>query len=316
MLTRRDFIRVAVLAGAGALVGCAGAESGASPKAAATAVPQVAGPAPVFDKTIYWEADKRIAEWLKDARTATDANLSPVITAPAIVEVASEVETTVAVPLAPTPEKFIKRVVLYDPESVFKIKFIATFSPRVQAANISALVKLLKNTKLAAVAETNSGEKFWGESKAIQVGIGGCSISGESSRTVPSDALRVKFREDKSGFVRMEVRLTHPMIPSFIADDKGNVSKTGEEPLYVQQLTAVYAGETIADFELTPGISTNTRIGFVMKRLGDEPLTVTIVNNEGGKSSVKVLIATFTTVHFLIQTIRRVETTPGYACLR
>jgi hypothetical protein len=292
MLTRRDFIRVVVLAGAGTLVGCAGADSGALPTAAPTAAPQVASSAPVFDKTIYWEADKRIVEWLKDARTATDANLSPVITAPAIVEVASEVETTVAVPLAPTPDKYVKRLLLYDPESVFKIKYIAAFSPRVQAAHIFALIKLLKNTKLAAVAEMNSGEKFWGESKAIQVGIGGCSISGESSRTVPSDALRVKFRDDKNDFVRLEARITHPMVPGFIADDKGNVTKVNEEPLYVKQLTAVYAGEMIADLELTPGVSANTRIGLVMKRLGNEPLTVTIVNNEGGKSSVNVLIVT------------------------
>lgn len=59
----------------------------------------------------------------------------------------------------------------------------------------------------------------------------------------------------------------------------------------MQRLVASYGGQPLADFELTPGISENPVFSFVMPRLGNEPVSVAVVNNAGQEFSLNALIA-------------------------
>jgi hypothetical protein len=300
MITRREFLRLSLMTGAVVLTGCRGGAVREPPVQSAPEAPAAAsmsarpaeallGTALTFDKQLYWEGDERIAEWLAKAQTAPNPDFTPTIKVPRLVEVANEVETDVSVPLVGSAERYVRRLILYDPESLVKVKFVANFSPKVPVADVSTLIKMLTSSQLAAIAETNAGERWWGQSDPIQVGVGGCAVGQEPVREVPNDVLRVRFR-DAGKWVRAEVRLHHPMVSGLSIDEAGNVTKV-YEPFYADRLTVTYAGETIVEFELTAGLSENTRVSFAMPRLGNDPLTVTVTNNEGGEFSLNVLIS-------------------------
>lgn len=281
MITRREFINLSLLAGAALLTGC-------RPEVV-SAPAETPGRAPIaFDRPIYWQGDERIAEWLAQAQTAFHPDFTPVITAPGLVESASEVETRVAVPLTGSAGGHVRRLILYDPESLVKVKFVAHFSPKVAVADVSTQIKMLSSSQLAAIAENEAGARWLGRSAPIQVAAEGCSAGGEPSRQIPDDVLRVKFR-DAGPWVQADVRLHHPMVSGLSVDEFGTVSKV-YEPFYANRLVATIAGETLVDFELTPGLSENTLISFALPRLGNEPLTVAVTNNEGGEYELKALI--------------------------
>jgi len=289
MLSRRQFLHLSLLAGAAWLAGCS-SDDAAQPREA-----QSSGLA--LTQPIYWPGDERIAAWLQGAETTYDASFSPQITAPRLAEVATEVQTGVAAPLAAATDHYIQRLILYDPESLVKVKFVATFSPHVLAADVSCPIKMLRSSQLAAIAESNAGRRWWAQSAPIKVDVAGCGAGDAPDFTMPANPLRVRFQgiEAAAGsadraLVRLEARLHHPMTSGLHIDEAGNVTRTSE-PFFVQRLVASYGGQPLADFELTPGISENPVFSFVMPRLGNEPVSVAVVNNAGQEFSLNALIA-------------------------
>lgn len=288
---RRNFLRLSLIGSVGVAAGCraeaAAPSSAGTPAVGGAPAPTAASNTIAFDKPIYWEGDRRLAEWLQNVKTESGSAFSPAIVAPRLVEMANEVETKVSAPFNGATDRSIKRVMLYDPESLVKIKFIAAFSPKVVKASVTTTIKMLKSSQLSAIVENNLGEKWLGTSKAIEVGAGGCAAGAEPSRELPNDVLRVKF-QDSGDLVQFDARLHHPMISGYRME--GDVVKKVYEPLYVKQLLLAYKGETVADIELTPGLSENPTFSFLTPRLGSDPLSVTAVNNEGKKFNLNVLI--------------------------
>jgi predicted secreted protein len=238
------------------------------------------------DDNFLREADLQLAKLLEGAQTAADAQHTPRLKAPRVVEVAGEVSVTVSVPLAGDEKHYIRRLILIDENSLVKVKYIATFSPTVRQAQVTTLIKMAKNSRLKAIAECSLHGKFLGISEAIQVGVGGCGAGQEPSRELTNDVLRVRFR-DEGEMLQANLLFRHPMLSGYAMDVKGQIIKR-YEPFFLKTACVTYKGQKIAEFEIGPGLSENTNVAFLLPRLGSEPLKAEALNNAGQQFSLAV----------------------------
>jgi predicted secreted protein len=231
------------------------------------------------DNNFLHDADFQLAKWLEGAQTNIDNQHTPQIKAPRVVEVAGEVSVTVSVPLAGDEKHYIRRLILFDENSLVKLKYAATFSPMVRQAHVTTLIKMAKNSRLKAIAECSLHGKFLGASDVIQVGVGGCGAGQEPSRELTNDVLRVRLR-DEGEMLQANLLFRHPMVSGYMMNAKGQITKS-HEPFFLKTAFVTYKGQKLAEFEIGPGLSENTNIAFLLPRLGNEPLQAEARNNAG-----------------------------------
>jgi predicted secreted protein len=230
------------------------------------------------DDDLLLETERRLAAFVDGAQTAADVQHTPRLKAPRLVEVAGEVAVTVSVPLAGDEKHYIRRLILFDENSLVKLKYVATFSARAAGqVQVTALIKMAKNSRIKAIAECTLHGRFLGVSEAIQVGMGGCGVSGQQpSRELTGEVLRVRFR-DEGEMVQASLLFRHPMLSGYAMTAAGQIAKS-YEPFFLENARVIYHEQTIAEFELGPGLSDNASIAFLLPRLGNEPLKAEVVN--------------------------------------
>ncbi|MBI2963902.1 MAG: thiosulfate oxidation carrier complex protein SoxZ [Deltaproteobacteria bacterium] len=229
---------------------------------------------------------RRLAALLEGTQTTADPDHTPRLTVPRVVEVASEVPVTVSVPLAGDGKHYIRRLILFDENSVVQVKYVATFSPRVRQPQVGTLIKMAKNSRLKAIAECSVHGRFLGVSEEIQVGVGGCGAGQEPSRELVGEVLRVRVR-DEGEVLQGNLLFRHPMMSGYVVNAEGDVTKS-YEPFFLESARVSYQGEGIVDLELGPGLSENPNVSFLLPRLGSEPLKAEAVNSAGQRFSLAV----------------------------
>lgn len=222
------------------------------------------------------EVNRPLATLLAGARNNSDAQHTPHIRMPRVVEVANEVMVTVSVPLVGDEKHYIRRLVLIDENSLVKVKYIATFAPQVRPVQVGALIKMAKNSRIKAIAECSLHGKWLGVSEDIRVGIGGCGAGQEPSRKLVGEVLRVRFQEEGQG-MKTSLLFRHPMTSGYLLTADGRITKT-HEPFFLKVARLIYKGQVLAEFELGPGLSENTQVSVLLPRLGSEPLKAEVVN--------------------------------------
>ncbi len=228
------------------------------------------------DTNFLHEADLQLAKWLEGAQTNIDNQHTPQIKVPRLVEVAGEVPVTVSVPLVGDAKHYIRRLILFDENSLVKLKYAVTFSPMVRQAHVTTLIKMAKNSRLKAIAECSLHEKFLGVSEAIQVGAGGCGAGQEPSRELTQDIMRVRFR-DEGEMVQINLLFRHPMTSGYVMTAKGEIAKS-YAPFFLKSARITYQAQTIAEFEIGPGLSENATIAFLLPKLGSGPVKAEAIN--------------------------------------
>jgi len=126
--------------------------------------------------------NRPLASLLAGAHTASDHQHTPRIQVPHIVEMANEVMVTVSVPLVGDEKHYIRRLILIDENSMVQVKYVATFSPQARPVQVTATIKMAKNSRIKAIAECSLHGKWLGVSEPIQVGLGGCGVFPDQHR--------------------------------------------------------------------------------------------------------------------------------------
>lgn len=217
-----------------------------------------------------------VQELLAGVQSAPDDPHTPRITMPRVVELATQVEVTVEVPLNGDDRHHIRRLALIDENSMVQLKYVATFSRPLKPLKVTAHIKMAKSSRIKAVAECSVHGKWVGISEPIRVGVGGCAAGQEPTRTLTGDVLRVRFRKERAG-VQANLLFRHPMISGYTMDAQGRITKS-YEPFFLKTAHVRYRGQVVAEFALGPGLSENPRLSLLLPRLGDEPLQTDAIN--------------------------------------
>ena len=228
--------------------------------------------------------NRQLATLLAGAHTASDHQHTPHIQVPHIVEMANEVIVTVSVPLVGDEKHYIRRLILIDENSMVQVKYVATFSPQARPVQVTATIKMAKNSRIKAIAECSLHGKWLGVSEPIQVGLGGCGVGQEPSRQLVGEVIRVRFREEDT-LVRTSLLFRHPMVSGFVLTPEGRIVKS-YEPFFLKTARVIHKGQVLAEFELGPGLSENPQIAFLLPRLGSEPLKLEAVNTTAQQFSL------------------------------
>ncbi|MBI3940242.1 MAG: thiosulfate oxidation carrier complex protein SoxZ [Acidobacteria bacterium] len=223
------------------------------------------------------QADRRLSALRQDVQVRFDGEHTPRIEAPRLVEVANEVQVRVSVPLLGNPGHYIRKLVLFDENSMVTLKYVATFSPAVPLVQVVATIKMAKNSRIKAIAECSLHGKWLGVSEPIRVGIGGCGTGQEPNRSLTRDVLRVRF-EQRGQNVEMNLLFRHPMLSGYVLAKDGRAVRS-QDPFFLRSARILYNEQTIADFELSPGLSENPRLGIMIPHLGSSPVKAEATNN-------------------------------------
>ncbi|MBI4456633.1 MAG: thiosulfate oxidation carrier complex protein SoxZ [Acidobacteria bacterium] len=233
--------------------------------------------APAQDVDILDATNRRLAALLEKVQSNSDSQHTPRIKAPRVVETANEVMVTVSVPLAGDEKHHIRRLALFDENSVVKLKYVATFSPAVRQAQVTVAIKMAKSTRLKAIAECSLHGKWLGISSAIEVGVGGCGAGQEPTRKLVGEVLRVRFQEIGE-LVQANMLFRHPMLSGYVMNADGRIAKS-YDPFFLKSARVIYRGQPVAEFEIGPGLSDNPQIAILLPRLGNEPLRAEAINS-------------------------------------
>jgi sulfur-oxidizing protein SoxZ len=82
----------------------------------------------------------------------------------------------------------------------------------------------------------------------------------------------------RGAVINVRAFLSHPMFTGMSRDPNGKEIP----PWFVQEVVVEYAGERVAHFEWTSGISRDPFVGFPLRATHEAPLTVTWKDNKGG----------------------------------
>jgi desulfoferrodoxin (superoxide reductase-like protein) len=235
------------------------------------------------DRDFLDELNRPVAQLLAGAKSTPDAQHTPRLRVPRVVEMATEVLVTVEVPLVGDDKHYIRRVALIDENSLVQVKYIATFSPQVRSVRITAPIKMAKTSRLKAVVECPLHGKWLGVSETIQVGAGGCAAGQEPSRKLIGNVVQLRFQQSGAG-IETSLLFRHPMISGYTLTRDNRIVKS-YDPFYLKS-SRLYKGQVLAEFELGPGLSENPRISILLPRLGAEPLQAEAVNSDQQKFSL------------------------------
>ncbi|MBI4482969.1 MAG: thiosulfate oxidation carrier complex protein SoxZ [Acidobacteria bacterium] len=220
---------------------------------------------------------------------------TPTIEAPAIVENGQMVMVTVAVDHPMEVAHHIRRIILYDPHSLMKLKYVADLAPDGGRPYLSASLRLAKSTQLEALAECNLHGLWLGQSRYIRVGVSGCSVlTGPPVRGVAEPVLRVhsggKTSQGEAGPIQL--RLRHPMESGMAMDDQDRIQRK-YEPFFVQRLEIRADGRKVASFSMGPGLSHNPILGFRLRSGLGKTLELQATNTEGQRFETRIALGAF-----------------------
>ncbi|MBI2821597.1 MAG: thiosulfate oxidation carrier complex protein SoxZ [Acidobacteria bacterium] len=223
------------------------------------------------------DMNRQVPVLLGGAQSRSDAQHTPRLKAPRVVEVAGAVAVTVSVPLLGDEKHYIRRLALIDENSLVKLKYLATFSPAVRPVQVTALIKMAKTSRIKAIAECSLHGKWLGVSETILVGMGGCGAGQEPNRKLVGEVLRVRFQDQGAG-VETSLLFRHPMLSGYVMTDAGRIVRS-YEPFFLRLARVSHNNHTLAEFEIGPGLSENPRISLLLPRLSGEPLKAEAVNS-------------------------------------
>ncbi|MBI4444544.1 MAG: thiosulfate oxidation carrier complex protein SoxZ [Acidobacteria bacterium] len=229
------------------------------------------------------ESNRKLSELRSDLVDRHDTVHTPRINAPRVVETASEVTVTVTVPLLGDGKHYIRRLILFDESSLVKLKYVAVFSNAVRRVQVSTPIKMAKTSRLQAIAECSLHGKWLARSEIVQVGIGGCGSGQEPNRKLLNDVIRIRF-EDQGEWIQANLLFRHPMLSGYILTPQGQIRKN-YEPFFLKLARVTQGDRLLAEFEMSPGLSENPRIGVLLPRLGGAPL-----KGEGINSSQQLFV--------------------------
>jgi sulfur-oxidizing protein SoxZ len=105
--------------------------------------------------------------------------------------------------------------------------------------------------------------------------------------TVGDARIRVPDRIAKGEIITVNSIISHPMDTGFFRTKEG-------EPIpayFISEVVVTYAGEEVARFEWTSGISRDPVVTFTLKADREGPLTMTWKDNKGGVYSQTAAIS-------------------------
>lgn len=82
----------------------------------------------------------------------------------------------------------------------------------------------------------------------------------------------------KDAVIHVRAMLSHPMFTGLGFDEQGQPIP----PYFVNEVVVEYAGERVAHFEWTSGISKDPYVAFPVRAVREGPITVTWKDNKGG----------------------------------
>jgi hypothetical protein len=89
--------------------------------------------------------------------------------------------------------------------------------------------------------------------------------------------------------VHAQVVMRHPNRTGLALDARGDYVQESE-PFHLERMEAVYGGERVCTFDMTPAVSDDPFITFALLARRDAPLEVTLVNSRGQRFRATHLI--------------------------
>jgi desulfoferrodoxin (superoxide reductase-like protein) len=190
------------------------------------------------------------------------------------------------------PDHYIERIHVLNPRDPVPSKGVFHFTPANGQAYLALQARLDAGASEVVVTAECTRHGSWSARQPIVIepGAGGCAgvapppgrITGDE---ISAPAIRIP-QLVADGVIRrrqiidVQVAIKHPNRTGLHQRDDGTFVRVGE-PLYISELVALYGGDRVSTYAMTPALSDNPFITFRLRAGDGGPLQVRLANNRG-----------------------------------
>jgi desulfoferrodoxin (superoxide reductase-like protein) len=199
-------------------------------------------------------------------------------------------------------DHYIASLQLVNEADPFPSKGIFHFTPANGRAHLAVQVRMHSGeASLLAIAVCNRHGR-WAVRQPITIpeGAGGCAApAGEATARPLDDEIRppaIRLPEwlaqrslRRGAIVRVQVQCQHPNRTGLVYWD-GRFLAVGE-PFYLTAMEVFYGGQLVSRYDMSPGLSDNPLITFMLRLTQAAPLEVVLTNSRGERFQARQELA-------------------------
>lgn len=190
------------------------------------------------------------------------------------------------------PGHYITRLHILNETDPFPSKGIFHFTPTNGRAHLAVQARMHSgDSAVLVIAECNRHGR-WAVRQPITIpdGGGGCAspVATTASRPVDEEiqppALRIPELIERGqlrcgDLIRVQLKVKHPNRTGLTFHDGQFMRET--EPFYIENMDVFYGGRRVSRYEMSPGLSDNPFITFMLKVTEQAPIQVVLTNSRG-----------------------------------
>ncbi len=211
----------------------------------------------------------------------------PRVNVPRVAAVGSVVPIVVEVDHPMEPDHYIKRIEILNYNDPIPSKGTFYLTPANGHAYLSTQVRMSTGESSVVVLVECNRHGTWTASRPITVKGEGCAIGPEEEGgtfEIREPRLRLPRLIKTGEVIKVQVKFTHPCRTGLRKVDGRFIQE--QSPLYIKTMEVFYGGERISLYEMTPALSDNPFISFMLKAAKEALLKIVFTNSEGEKFEV------------------------------
>jgi desulfoferrodoxin (superoxide reductase-like protein) len=228
------------------------------------------------------------------ARSALEREHRPVLRVPGFTINGAKVPIVVEMSHPMTAEHHITSVEVVNEDDPIPLKGTFHFTPGNGEVYVAFQARMNGGiSDVSVTAECNRHGAFTVRRRIeIPPDAGGCAgtapaaASPASGGDVRGPVLRIRElvergRIQRDEVVHAQIKMRHPNRTGLVFRDGRFVQES--EPLHLEELEVIYAGERVSHFSMTPALADDPFITFALRARREGPLRVVVLNSRGQK---------------------------------
>ncbi len=252
-----------------------------------------AGFCEVWDKGMTWgvaEARGQSSEALQSS--AFESLHRPELRMPRVTMNGAHVPLVIDMSHPMDADHYVTSLHILNETDPFPSKGIFHFTPTNGRAHLAVQARMHSgDSTVVVIAECNRHGR-WAVRQPITIpeGRGGCASPGTATASRPADektqppALRIpelieRGQLRRGDLIRVQMQVKHPNRTGLIFHAGQFIRDS--EPFYLARMEVLYHGRQVSRYEMSPGLSDNPLITFMLRVTEEAPLQVVLTNSRG-----------------------------------
>jgi desulfoferrodoxin (superoxide reductase-like protein) len=190
------------------------------------------------------------------------------------------------------PDHYVRSLHILNESDPFPSKGIFHLTPANGRAHLAVQARMHSgDSAVLVIAECNQhGRWTVRQPFTIPDGSGGCAtpVTATASRPVDEEiqppALRIpelieRGQLRRGDVIRVQMKVKHPNRTGLALHDGQFIRET--EPFYIENMDVFYGGRRVSRYEMSPGLSDNPFITFMLRVTEEAPIQVVLTNSRG-----------------------------------